>query len=69
MYHIKDLSTINGIYRPGIVHRLDKDTTGLLVVAKNDYAHQFLANQLKDHTMSRTYVCLVKGLLETKKVL
>ena len=67
MYHIKDLSTINGIYRPGIVHRLDKDTTGLLVVAKNDYAHQFLANQLKDHTMSRTYICLVKGLLETKK--
>ncbi len=66
LYHIKDLSTINGIYRPGIVHRLDKDTSGLLVVAKNDFAHQKLALQLKDHTMARTYICLVKGVMETK---
>lgn len=67
MHHIKDLSTINGVNRPGIVHRLDKDTSGLMVIAKNDYAHRFLAEQLKDHSMSRTYICLVKGIVETKK--
>ena len=67
LYHLKHLSTINGITRPGIVHRLDKDTSGLMVVAKNDYAHHFLANQLKDHTMHRVYICLVKGVMETKK--
>lgn len=67
LYHIKDLSTINGVTRPGIVHRLDKDTSGLLVIAKNDHAHHFLAEQLKDHSMARTYLCLVKGILETKK--
>ena len=67
LFHIKDLSTINGITRPGIVHRLDKDTSGLMVVAKNDTAHHFLSKQLKDRSMSRTYICLVKGILETKK--
>lgn len=67
LYHIHDLSSINGITRPGIVHRLDKDTSGLLVIAKNDIAHRFLAEQLKDHSMSRTYLCLVKGILESKK--
>ncbi len=55
------LSGINGEKRPGIVHRIDKDTSGLLAVAKNDYAHVMLASQLKDHTMARTYECIVCG--------
>ena len=63
MYHIKDLSTINGVIRPGIVHRLDKDTSGLIVIAKNDLAHEKLAEQLKEHTMQRTYIALVKGVM------
>lgn len=50
MYHVKDLSGINGVIRPGIVHRIDKDTSGLLMVAKNDQAHEKLAAQLKDKT-------------------
>ena len=61
MYHIKDLSTINGVLRPGIVHRLDKDTAGLMLVAKNDNAHKFLQEQLKDKTLNREYLALVKG--------
>ena len=62
MYHCKDsLSGINGELRPGIVHRIDKDTSGLLIVAKNDFAHQSLAEQLKDHSLSRTYEAVVKG--------
>ncbi len=62
LHHCGDsLSGINGEKRPGIVHRIDKDTTGLLIVAKNDYAHQALAEQLKDHTLRRTYECLVHG--------
>ncbi len=56
-----DLSGINGELRPGIVHRIDKDTSGLLAVAKNDYAHAMLASQLKDHTMARTYEAIVCG--------
>ena len=56
-----DLSGINGQLRPGIVHRIDKDTSGLLAVAKNDLAHTVLASQLKDHTMARTYECVVCG--------
>ena len=56
-----DLSGINGELRPGIVHRIDKDTSGLLAVAKNDRAHTFLASQLKDHTMARTYEAIVCG--------
>ena len=64
MYHCKDLSGINGVLRPGIVHRIDKDTTGLLVAAKNDTAHQFLSEQLVDKTMSRKYLALVHGVLE-----
>ena len=56
-----DLSGINGELRPGIVHRIDKDTSGLLAVAKNDYAHAFLASQLKDHSMARTYEAIVCG--------
>ena len=62
MYHCKNsLSGINGELRPGIVHRIDKDTSGLLIVAKNDFAHQALAEQLQDHSLSRTYEAVVKG--------
>ncbi len=67
LYHIQDLSGINGVYRPGIVHRLDMDTSGLIAIAKNDEAHQFLVEQLKDRSMSRVYLCLVKGILESKR--
>ena len=56
-----DLSGINGELRPGIVHRIDKDTSGLLAVAKNDHAHLMLASQLKDHSMARTYEAIVCG--------
>ena len=63
MFHTQHLSSINGEFRPGIVHRIDKDTSGLLVVAKNDFSHNFLAAQLKDHTMSRKYVALVHGVI------
>jgi len=61
MYHCKDLSGINGVLRPGIVHRIDKDTTGLLMAAKNDLAHVSLAEQLKAHTVTRKYLALVHG--------
>ena len=59
-----DLSGINGELRPGIVHRIDKDTSGLLAVAKNDLAHTMLASQLKDHSMARTYEAIVCGNLK-----
>ena len=59
-----DLSGINGELRPGIVHRIDKDTSGLLAVAKNDFAHVMLASQLKDHSMARIYECIVCGNLK-----
>ena len=59
-----DLSGINGELRPGIVHRIDKDTSGLLAVAKNDFAHTFLASQLKDHSMYRVYEAIVCGNLK-----
>jgi len=61
LYHCRDLSGINGALRPGIVHRIDMDTSGLLIVAKNDFAHQRLAEQLKDHTLARTYEAVVCG--------
>ena len=62
LHHCGDsLSGINGEKRPGIVHRIDMDTTGLLIVAKNDFAHQHLSDQLKDHSLSRTYECIVHG--------
>ncbi len=61
MYHIKNLSTINGVLRPGIVHRLDKDTGGLMIVAKNDNSHKILSAQLKDKTLNREYKALIKG--------
>ncbi|MEX2804503.1 RluA family pseudouridine synthase [Streptococcus sp. H31] len=61
LYHIKDLSAINGVIRPGIVHRLDKDTSGLLMIAKNDQAHQKLAAELKDKKSLRQYLAIVHG--------
>lgn len=65
MYHCGDsLSGIGGEKRPGIVHRIDKDTSGLLVVAKNDYAHQFLSAQLADRSLSRVYEAVVRGTLK-----
>ena len=57
----QSLSGINGVLRPGIVHRIDKDTSGLIIAAKNDMAHKCLAEQLKSHTLSRTYECVVVG--------
>ena len=61
--HCKDLSGINGVLRPGIVHRIDKDTSGCLVVAKNDLAHQNLSEQLAKRTLKRTYIALVHGVI------
>jgi 23S rRNA pseudouridine1911/1915/1917 synthase len=61
LYQANELSSINGVIRPGIVHRIDKDTSGLLVVAKNDQAHQILSDELKDHHIKREYVALVYG--------
>jgi len=62
--HCKDLSGINGVARPGIVHRIDKDTSGILVIAKNDNSHNKLAEQFKDHSMTRSYIALVEGRLK-----
>ena len=62
-FHSDNLSTLNGEFRPGIVHRIDKDTAGLLIVAKNDQAHAFLSNQLSDHTLGRKYYALVLGVI------
>ena len=62
MYHCgSSLSGINGELRPGIVHRIDRDTSGLIIAAKNDFAHVRLAAQLQDHTLARTYRCIVMG--------
>ncbi len=61
LYHIKDLSTINGVIRPGIVHRLDKDTSGLIVIAKNDKSHQSLSEQIAEKSAKRRYIALVDG--------
>lgn len=67
MFHCGDsLSDINGVVRPGIVHRIDKDTSGLLAIAKNNNAHLSLAKQLEDHTMRRTYYAIVLGRLPEK---
>jgi 23S rRNA pseudouridine1911/1915/1917 synthase len=63
MYHCNDLSGINGVLRPGIVHRIDKDTTGLLMVAKNDMAHESLVNQLVAKTVTRKYKAIVHGVI------
>lgn len=65
MYHCKDnLSNINGVLRPGIVHRIDKDTTGALIICKNDFSHNFIAEQLKIHSITRKYVGIVQGILK-----
>lgn len=61
MYHTANLSSINGVIRPGIVHRIDKNTSGLLMVAKNNIAHNALAEQLKDHSSMREYFAIVHG--------
>ncbi|MFE4521337.1 RluA family pseudouridine synthase [Cytobacillus firmus] len=63
MAHCKDLSGINGVMRPGIVHRIDKDTSGLLMVAKNDMAHESLVNQLMNKTVTRKYRAIVHGVI------
>lgn len=63
LYHCHDLSGINGVTRPGIVHRIDKETSGLLMVAKNDIAHQSLSEQLQEHSVIRRYYALVHGLI------
>ena len=67
LFHCKDLSSINGVIRPGIVHRIDKDTSGVLVVAKNDEAHNKLSEQLKDHSMKREYYALIEGRIKNEK--
>lgn len=65
LFHLKSLSGINGVLRPGIVHRIDKDTTGLLVVAKNDTAHVSLAGQIAEKTAHREYLALLEGVVKT----
>ena len=67
LYHLDNLSGINGVIRPGIVHRLDKNTSGLLVVAKNDDAHVKLAKQLEDKTCHRIYIALLEGVIKEDK--
>ncbi|HTY13380.1 MAG TPA: RluA family pseudouridine synthase [Candidatus Omnitrophota bacterium] len=64
LYHARNLSGVGGVLRPGIVHRLDKDTSGLLLVAKSDLAHRSLSKQIKDRTVKREYVALVHGVIE-----
>nr|MDN4742648.1 RluA family pseudouridine synthase [Lachnospiraceae bacterium C1.1] len=61
LYHCKDLSGINGVMRPGIVHRIDMNTTGSLLICKNDFAHRIIAEQLKDHSIKRRYAAIVEG--------
>ncbi len=68
MYHCKDdLSGINGVLRPGIVHRIDMDTTGILIVCKNDLAHNSIAEQLKEHSITRRYQAIVHGALKEEE--
>lgn len=67
LFRNENLSNINGVKRPGIVHRIDKDTSGLLMVAKNNIAHNSLAQQLKDHSINRIYYAVVKGRINTAK--
>ena len=67
LHHIKDLSGIGGEMRPGIVHRLDKGTSGVMVVAKNDEAHQELSRQFHDREVEKEYVALAWGLVQQRK--
>lgn len=65
LYHCRgQLSGINGVLRPGIVHRIDRDTTGSLIICKNDFSHQAIAAQLKEHSLNRSYRAVVHGVLE-----
>lgn len=66
LYHVKDLSGINGIIRPGIVHRLDKDTSGVIIIAKNDKSHLKLSDMFKERQIEKTYICIVKGIFSAK---
>lgn len=66
--HKNSLSSINGVIRPGIVHRIDKDTSGIIVVAKNDKAHKILADQFKIHSIKRKYIALVKGIIKEDNI-
>ena len=69
LYHCKDkLSSINGVIRPGIVHRIDKDTSGLLMIAKNNNAHNSLSEQLKDHSITREYEFICHGVVKEDKI-
>lgn len=67
LFHCKDLSGINGELRPGIVHRIDKDTSGLIMAAKNDNAHRKLADQLKEHSVTRKYIAVVHGVMQHER--
>ena len=67
LYHCKDLSGIGGVLRPGIVHRLDKDTSGLMIVAKNDRAHKFLSDQFKARSIEKRYIALAHGIIKGEK--
>lgn len=67
LWHINQLSSINGDLRPGIIHRIDKDTSGLLMVAKNNYAHEILAKELRDKKTKREYIALVEGVIQNKR--
>ncbi len=64
MYHCSSLSGINGVMRPGIVHRIDKDTTGSVMICKNDLSHESVAKQLEDHSIKREYLAIVTGVIE-----
>lgn len=66
LFRFKNLSNVNGKIRPGIVHRIDKDTSGLLIVAKNNDSHNFLVNQIKEHKIQRIYLAWVKGKIKNK---
>ena len=69
MYYTNNLSNINGEIRPGIVHRIDKDTSGLIIIAKNNKAHEILSNYFQNKTITRTYIALVKGELKTNSAI
>ncbi|MBV1816617.1 RluA family pseudouridine synthase [Anaerosalibacter bizertensis] len=67
LYHMDSLSTMGGQERPGIVHRLDKDTSGLLIISKNDFSHSILVNEIKERRVKRIYYCLVYGNVKVDK--
>lgn len=67
LYYSKNLSGIGGVLRPGIIHRLDKDTSGLILVAKNDFSHKILSNDLKERKIKRIYYAVVKGVVKEDK--